>query len=750
LRSADEAYQGKLSALRKAISRELAAQLGRKRDGFKLFQDQDAISPGRLWAADIRAAIKQSVFFIPIVTPRAVKSQYCHFEFTAFLEREAELGRDDLVFPILYMDVRELHDDKQRATNPVLPIIAARQWEDWRKLRTLEVGSQTVEERVIGFCEKICAALYETWDSPWERADREAQRRREEAEALRLAELERQRLEAAEAERGTQARRLAEEEAQRGAKLEKIEATNLPAQAELLRPAEAEVQPTVKTIEGAEAEAAGHTPPLAPAPPGPAQVAQATYSMAASTQVSTDHQTEAASVPAIAKILARPLSVPVEGGQAATSATAAGAAEASRMAKAARRLTPWLMMFYFISYFERSYLSFARSILVSRHKLASSALFGTERSFVFAFVFFALPGVLILKKVGARAWLVGLALSWSAVAATQAFTQEEIGLYISQFLLGATHAAFVPGAIYLLTLWAPPADRARPLGLLISAYFLEIAISRPASHALRGLDGAMGLEDWQWMCAVSAALALLLALAAHFYLASLPEHGPEPPASQQRNPSDPVDREKNQGGKWRRSLLDPYLPILGLAYAGCILTYYELSATIYGVVRNFGLADPLAYSVQALPYLAGAVGAILWSWRSEAVQTRPGRTIAPLVLAAAGFAVAAMFDPAPVRLVCLSVAGLGGFAAPPAFWAYATESLGLRGAAAPIALVNSIGVLGAYFVWLEIFALRASSHDDFGGVTLAVGGLLIAAAIVFLLGRHRRLHGGPRTREAAR
>ena len=102
-REDDEASDGSLSTLRLAIQRELSAQLGRSRRTFRLWQDQEAIAPGRHWESEIRAAVEQAVFFIPIVTPRAVNSHYCKFECEAFLTRENALGRTDLVFPLLYI-----------------------------------------------------------------------------------------------------------------------------------------------------------------------------------------------------------------------------------------------------------------------------------------------------------------------------------------------------------------------------------------------------------------------------------------------------------------------------------------------------------------------------------------------------------------------------------------------------------------------------------------------------------------------
>jgi hypothetical protein len=91
-REDDEAFRGSLSALRDAIQRELGAQLGRTKRNFRLWQDQEAIAPGKDWEAEITRAVEQSVFFIPIVTPRAVSSDYCRFEFSSFIAREGTLG----------------------------------------------------------------------------------------------------------------------------------------------------------------------------------------------------------------------------------------------------------------------------------------------------------------------------------------------------------------------------------------------------------------------------------------------------------------------------------------------------------------------------------------------------------------------------------------------------------------------------------------------------------------------------------
>src|SRR6185312_3347298 len=97
-REDDEAYKGRLSALREVIQQELGAQLGRSKATFRLWQDKAAIAPGKLWETEINNAVTQSAFFIPIVTPRMINSRYCQFEFDAFQARERAMARNDLVF----------------------------------------------------------------------------------------------------------------------------------------------------------------------------------------------------------------------------------------------------------------------------------------------------------------------------------------------------------------------------------------------------------------------------------------------------------------------------------------------------------------------------------------------------------------------------------------------------------------------------------------------------------------------------
>jgi len=213
-REDDEAFIGTLSALRNGIQSELSAQLGRSKATFRLWQDQVAIAPGKLWESEIKTAVEESCFFIPIVTPRSVGSKYCKFEFESFLAREKAIGRSDLIFPILYIPVAALENEAKWRDDPVLSTIGRRQYVDWRSLRYLDVHTTAVREQIGRLCQNIVEALSAPWTSPEER------RRMEEAKAQQQAGDEARRLEAEAEGRAEKEKRQAQAKAREARQLE--------------------------------------------------------------------------------------------------------------------------------------------------------------------------------------------------------------------------------------------------------------------------------------------------------------------------------------------------------------------------------------------------------------------------------------------------------------------------------------------------------------------------------------------------
>jgi hypothetical protein len=183
--SDDKHSDGALSLLRERIRKELRMQLGRE---LRLWQDTEAIPLGALWEGEIGKAITESAFFIPIVSPSLLNSDFCIKEFEAFLAREAELGRNDLVFPILYIPVPGLMKPTGPVVTGALKILRARQYADWTDLRLDSPDSPVVKRNIARFCEGVASALRKTWESPEERHGKAAAESRRQAVAASRGE----------------------------------------------------------------------------------------------------------------------------------------------------------------------------------------------------------------------------------------------------------------------------------------------------------------------------------------------------------------------------------------------------------------------------------------------------------------------------------------------------------------------------------------------------------------------------------
>ena len=150
----DDAHSdGQLSQLRALIGKAVNLRYGEE---LTLWQDIAAIPFGADWAATIERTIGQVTFFIPIITPRYLKSENCRSEFRAFRERMGALKRDDLIFPIYYVDVENLAPG-DTAFGDDLVALRRQQWADFRPRAFDDPKSPTVRQ----WCDRFAAGVLE-------------------------------------------------------------------------------------------------------------------------------------------------------------------------------------------------------------------------------------------------------------------------------------------------------------------------------------------------------------------------------------------------------------------------------------------------------------------------------------------------------------------------------------------------------------------------------------------------------------
>ena len=149
--------RGCLTEFRERLGDEVRVQIGEE---FLIFQDRENIRWGQNGEARIKESLDEVTFLIPIITPSFFNSPDCSDELQQFLEREKELGRDDLVLSVYYVDCPLLNDKENRTGNELAQaIFDHHQYEDWRDMRFEPFTSPEVGKKLARLAVQIRDAL---------------------------------------------------------------------------------------------------------------------------------------------------------------------------------------------------------------------------------------------------------------------------------------------------------------------------------------------------------------------------------------------------------------------------------------------------------------------------------------------------------------------------------------------------------------------------------------------------------------
>ncbi len=408
-------------------------------------------------------------------------------------------------------------------------------------------------------------------------------------------------------------------------------------------------------------------------------------------------------------------------------------------AKVRRRLLPFLILCYFAAYLDRVNIGFAALTMNADLSIGPEAYGFAAGIFFLGYCAFEIPSNVILDKVGARLWIARIMISWGLVSASMAFVTSATGLSIARFFLGVAEAGFFPGIIYYLMHWVPSEDRARVIGVFMTAVPLSSALGAPLSGwILDSFAGIGGFKSWQWLFLIEAIPSIALGIAAFWLLPDRPATArwltPEESTALTSHISAQVStRESVKKYQVREALLSPRVLLLSLVYFGIVTGMYGLGFWLPQIIQSFGLSNTATGLVSAIPYVFAAVAMTLWGLSSDRMNERIWHITIPCLVGGAALAFGASLENNTAALAALTLAAIGIFAALPTFWTLPSALLTGTAAAAGIALINTIGniggFLGPYIVgFLKQHHMSAQSAVAYLAVFVIAAGLLVLAA----------------------
>jgi len=416
---------------------------------------------------------------------------------------------------------------------------------------------------------------------------------------------------------------------------------------------------------------------------------------------------------------------------------ATDAAAQRALAKATRRLIPFLFLLYVVAYLDRINVGFAALQMKQDIGLSDRAYGLGAGIFFLGYFLLEIPSNLILERVGARLWIARIMVSWGALSAATMLVRGPASFHVLRFLLGAAEAGFFPGVILYLTYWFPAAERARAVARFMTATAIAGVIGGPVSGALLSLHGSAGLAGWQWLFLVEGVPAIVLGLVVLVALPDRPADAAWLTPEQRIRLAALVDREAREraevhGESLRAALANGRLWLLALLYFVLVVGLYGLSLWLPEIVKSLaGWSNFAVGLATVVPYLVAAIAMVLIGADSDRRAERRWHVALPAFAGALGLMLASQARAPALALAAFSLAAAGIFGAFGPFWAMPTAFLGGTAAAGGIALINSIGNLGG-FVGSSLIGLVRDTTQSFAGGLLALATSLLAAGLLAL------------------
>ncbi|HTT12090.1 MAG TPA: MFS transporter [Burkholderiaceae bacterium] len=414
--------------------------------------------------------------------------------------------------------------------------------------------------------------------------------------------------------------------------------------------------------------------------------------------------------------------------------------ERSAIRKVCFRLVPFIALMFFINFLDRTAISFAGPNGLTKDLGLTAAQFGFAAGVFFVgYILLEIPSNLALHKFGARRWMARIMVTWGIVALLFTWIASATELYWLRFLLGVAEAGFFPGAILFLSMWVPARHRSKVLSLFYLAQPLTIVIGAPVAALLLQQHGVFDLAGWRIMFFGVAVPAIVVGVVAWFYLSDRPADAKWLTQAEKKWLTDALaaeadtktDAHTTHAGK---ALLNGRVWVLSLIYFGLVYGLYALAFFLPTIIGGFETQFGTRFDVfekgliTAIPYLPAAFALYFWSRDATRRGVRSWHVALPALLGAISVPVALYLESPAATVAAITVTACAIFSALPNFWAVPARFLAGAGAAAGIALINTVGNFAGFaapFITGAVKDMTGSYHVPM----FIVGGFMLISAV---------------------
>ncbi|WP_455356677.1 MFS transporter [Streptomyces sp. SYSU K217416] len=407
--------------------------------------------------------------------------------------------------------------------------------------------------------------------------------------------------------------------------------------------------------------------------------------------------------------------------------------------RAIRRLLPVLGLAYFMSYVDRTNVALAKTQLEADIGISAAAYGLGAGVFFISYALLEVPSNLMLYRIGARAWIARIAVTWGLISAAMMFVQGELSFYLLRFALGAAEAGLYPALMYTVTLWFSQRHRVKVVGLIYTAPALAIILGAPAGGALMSLDGAAGLHGWQWMFLVEGLVTVAVGVVVWFVLPSRPQDArwlsPDEAALLSERAAGAPSPHRLRGNL-KLAFGRPVVLMLAAVYFVNQLVGSALMFNLPSIVEGLGVEGAANIGlVTGSIGVAILAGVLFFPWLHGRIGNDTGLIVLCAVAGTAAMAGFLVTDAVAAQFTLLFVTNFFLMGTLPMFWSVAMSRMSGLMAVVGLAFINTIGLLGGFFGPFAFGMIEGSADGYRAPFVFVVVAGIVGAALAMVLRR---------------
>ncbi|KAH6692432.1 pantothenate transporter liz1 [Plectosphaerella plurivora] len=415
------------------------------------------------------------------------------------------------------------------------------------------------------------------------------------------------------------------------------------------------------------------------------------------------------------------------------------------------------VLIYIMNYLDRNNIAAARLRGLQEDLNLTYPQYATCLSILYVgYILMQVPSNMIINLISRPSWYIAAAmLLWGLISTLSGVVTSFGGMVATRFFLGFVEAAFLPGALLILSKWYTRRELAVRNAILFCGNLISNAFSALiAAGVLSNMQGVLGHAAWRWLFWIEGAATMAIAISAAFILPDLPTNSrgfteEELEVARMRMTEDVGEADEDSADQgvfdgFFMAVKDVKVYIMMIVFTAYVvgLSFNAYFPTLTGTL-GFSYVPTLLMS--APPWVFSCMVSLANAWHSDRQQERFWHIVWPICMGIVGFIISMSTQNTAARYIALFLQA-GAYAGFIVYYSWISSSFPRPPAkrAVAIAMINAFSQLGnvaGSYVWnLSDNGFRGSY-----GIVLSMFGVTILGSWYFrhvLAGLNKKLEAG--------